>query len=131
MDASVALSWFLSDESDVYADSVLGKLTNHEAVVPGLWYLEISNALTLLERRGRIKEAETTRILSLERGLPIEIDDTPVTEIVDGVLSLARRFKLSAYDATYLELALRLGLPLATLDRTLKAAAKGAGVPAA
>lgn len=54
-----------------------------------------------------------------------------MTEIVDGVLSLARRFKLSAYDATYLELALRLGLPLATLDRTLKAAAKGAGVPAA
>jgi predicted nucleic acid-binding protein len=131
LDASVALSWFLRDESDAYAEAVLEKLAKMEASVPCLWLLEICNALTVLERRGRIKEAETGRALSLVRNLPIEMDETPVEETVDGVTNLARRFKISAYDASYLELAIRRGLPLATLDRRLKAAAKRAGVAAA
>lgn len=131
LDASVALSWFLRDESDGYANGVLAELAKMEASVPCLWLLEICNALTVLERRGRIKEAETARVLTLVRNLPIEMDDTPVAETVERVTSLARRLKISAYGASYLELAIRRGLPLATLDRKLKAAAKRAGVPAA
>ena len=131
LDASVALSWFLQDESDAYADGVLADLAEMEALVPSLWLLEICNALTVLERRRRIKEAQTARILSWVRNLPIEIDDTPIPETVDRVTSLARRLKISAYDASYLELAIRRGLPLATLDGKLKAAAKRAGLPAA
>jgi len=130
LDASVALSWFLHDESDVYADGVLAALERSEAAAPCLWLLKVSNALTVLERRGRVKEAETARILAMVRGLPIEMDDTPVAEVVDRVTSLARRYKISAYDAAYLELAIRLGTPLATLDKKLRAAGKRAGVAA-
>jgi len=131
LDASVALSWFLRDESDAYADGVLAMLENKEASAPCLWLLEICNALTVLERRGRINEAETARVLSLVRNLPIEMDDSPLAETIERITSLARRFKISAYDASYLELAIRQGLPLATLDRKLKSVAKRAGVPTA
>ncbi len=124
--------WFLDDELSSYATHVLRDLTEGgSAVVPSLWTFELANALVVAERRGRIGEADTARILGLARALPIETDATALAEILDRVIPLARAHAITAYDAAYLELAMRLSAPLATLDRNLQAAAGRAGVAAA
>jgi predicted nucleic acid-binding protein len=128
LDASVTLAWFFEDETDAYAERVEDSLERATAVVPTLWHLEVTNALLVGERRGRTTELKTTQFVHLLSALPIATDEQPETESRDGVLSLARRHGLSAYDAAYLELALRRGLPLATLDRCLREAAEAAGV---
>ena len=128
LDASVALSWAFDDEaSGAYADRVLDALTQTTAVVPSLWLLELANALVVAERRGRITPAETSHFLHLVQRLPVEVE-TVGLEALPEVLSLARTYGLSAYDAAYLILAMRRGLPLATLDDRLRQAAEKAGV---
>lgn len=128
VDASVTLAWFLRDEGDERADEALRRLESEPAVVPPLWALEVANALVVAERRGRASEAESGRILSLIDGLPIEEDPAPREVTQRAVVELARRHDLSAYDAAYLELALRRGASLASLDESLRSAARGAGV---
>lgn len=128
VDASVSLVWFLSDETDQIAMEVLQKLEFVAATVPPIWTAEVGNALTTAERRSRITEAETSRILTLLRALPIQTDDMPVVDSLERVIDLARRHELTAYDAAYLELAIRLDAELATLDRQLMTAAEEAGV---
>lgn len=128
VDASVALGWFLDDESDTYATETLRKLETESAIVPALWAAEIANALTVAERRSRISEAETAGIVSFIHSLPIQVDETPVLDSIDRLIALARRHAITAYDATYMELALRLNAPLATLDRSLREAAERSGV---
>jgi predicted nucleic acid-binding protein len=93
--------------------------------VPALWWLEVRNALITNEQGGRIEAAQTAEILAHLATLPIRIDREPSSETV---LALARAHRLTVYDATYLELARRLGLPLATLDRPLALAARAAAV---
>ena len=130
LDASVTLAWCFDDESDAYADSVLTSLGNLVAVVPALWFSEIANAIAVAERRGRIRRAEIARVVSLISSIAISVDHTlAVQPWITTVTSLARRTNLSAYDATYLELAMRLGLPLATTDRALRLAASDYDVP--
>ncbi len=131
VDASVALSWFLDDESDGYATQTLRKISSSTPTVPVLWAFEIANALAMAERRSRITELETGRVLALVRALPLEMDEAPVLTTMEKVIELSRRHRISAYDAAYLELAVRLAAPLATLDRGLERAAKKAGVSAA
>ena len=97
-------------------------------VVPSLWHLEAANVLALAERKGRITVARTAEFIALIENLSIDIDqDTPFHAFAE-ILSLARGHGLTAYDAAYLELAMRLGMPLATKDRTLAAGAQHVGV---
>jgi predicted nucleic acid-binding protein len=127
LDGSVTLAWFFEDETDAYAEAVQDSLTSAVAVVPSLWHLEVANALLVGERRKRTTEAKVTLFLTLLASLPISVDaETPARAWKD-TLVLARSHNLSAYDAAYLELALRQGLPLATLDEPLRAALRAVG----
>jgi len=103
-------------------------LKQGQAVVPSLCALEIANAITKLEAKGIVKEVDSQRFVALFAGLNIETDLTTGVQALGDILQLARRFKLSAYDAAYLELSLRTGLPLSTLDADLATAAITAGV---
>jgi len=128
VDASVALAWCFPDEASEYADAVLVALKGQAIVVPAVWGLEIANAMLAGERRKRLKQPEILRFLALLEGLPIVQDGQAVSENVSNVLPLARHYDLSAYDAAYLELSIRHGVPLATLDAKLQKAAHRAGV---
>lgn len=127
MDASVALAWVLGDESDSYADSILSSLPGSTILVPSHWPLEVTNALLVAERRRRTNPADTTRALALLGSLPIEIDHRTGEAAPSQTLSIARSYALTVYDAAYLELCLREGLPLATIDAKLAAAIVSAG----
>jgi predicted nucleic acid-binding protein len=128
VDASVALAWCFPDEASEHADAVLVALKGQAIVVPAVWGLEIANAMLAGERRKRLKQPEILRFLALLEGLSIVQDGQAVSESVSNVLPLARHYDLSAYDAAYLELSIRLGVPLATLDAKLQKAAQRAGV---
>ena len=123
LDASVTLAWCFEDEANAHALDILERLEEGEAVAPALWVLEVGNALLGAERRGRLTQAESTYFLELLRRLPIRIEETPHPRSWGEILSLARNHRLSTYDATYLDLAMRLGIPLATLDDALREAA--------
>jgi predicted nucleic acid-binding protein len=128
LDASMTMSWCFADESTPFGRQVLTELFDSYAVVPALWPFEIANVLAINEKRGRITEAISQEFLQTLTGLDIRIDNFSRT--VDGMtlLPLVRRYGLSAYDAAYLELAKRLGLPLASFDNELIAAASREGV---
>jgi predicted nucleic acid-binding protein len=129
VDASLALAWFLQDEQDSYADGVLASLqADAIAHVPAIWAYETANALTVAERRGRISENDAGRVLTLLRALPIKLEEAPRSEVIDRAIDIARRHGISAYDAAYLELAVRLDARLATLNKPLRAAAKRIGL---
>jgi predicted nucleic acid-binding protein len=128
IDASVALAWCFPDEASTYADGILATLKGHDIFVPAVWGLEMANAMLVGERRKRLNQPEILRFLALLEGLSIHQDDQVVSASVRNVLPLARRFGLSAYDAAYLELAVRYDAPLATLDGDLQKAAKRAGI---
>lgn len=128
VDASVELAWCFPDGASKYADSVLVALKGQSIVVPAVWGLEIANALLVGERRKRLKRPEILRFVGLLDELSILQDSQTVSESVSRVLPLARDYGLSAYDAAYLELAIRYGAPLATLDGDLQKAAKRAGI---
>jgi predicted nucleic acid-binding protein len=128
LDGSVALAWFFEDEMSAYAESVEDSLERTAAVVPSLWALEVANALLVGERRKRTTAEKATEFTRLLSALPITFDDQASAHAFPEILSLARTHGLSAYDAAYLELALRRALPLASLDRRLKTAARAAGV---
>lgn len=128
LDNSVTMSWWFPDEHDSYAQNVLKTLPGTAAAVPTLWPLEVANILLVGERRGRITQADSATFIGLLEGLPIRIDDETSEHAMKTSLTLARAQNLSVYDASYLELAMRRGLPLATLDTKLKAAASAVGI---
>jgi predicted nucleic acid-binding protein len=127
LDASVTLTWCYPDENSPFAYKVLDQLRARPAIVPSLWPLEIANALAVGERRHRLTASAVAQFLDLLGNLPIEIDAQTPSRAFDSILQLARTHTLSAYDAAYLELAMREGLGLATLDEKLRSAAKSAG----
>jgi predicted nucleic acid-binding protein len=128
LDASVTLAWAFEDQTTRYSEGVLERLAAGEAVVPAVWPLEVANALVSAERRGKLTRAKTTGFLLAFQGLAIVIDADGPSRAFTEVLSLAREHRLSAYDASYLDLALRAGVPLATLDQDLRKAAEALGV---
>lgn len=128
VDASVALAWCFPDEVSAYADSVLIVLEGQRVLVPGVWPLEITNALAVAERRNRLSPPQLRRFVELLGGLAIEQDSMAVAESVSSILPLAMEHRLSAYDASYLELAIRHAAPLATFDVELEGAARKVGV---
>jgi predicted nucleic acid-binding protein len=126
IDASVAGAWAFAEESSPLAEKVEAVLQSEPAVVPGIWWYETRNLLVINERSKRISKEQSESFLALIAQLPIQVDSTfDETPLLD----LARHYGLSFYDASYLELALRRGLPIATLDRALETAAMAAGVP--
>jgi predicted nucleic acid-binding protein len=126
VDASVAICWFMPDERHRVADAAYRRITDDPAVTPVLWWYELRNVLIVNERRGRLDSAKSARVLRLLRGLPVTIDADAEEE---ALMQLARRHRLTVYDAAYLELALRKGHPLATLDAALSIAARAERVP--
>ena len=122
LDSSVVLAWLLPDETNEAADRLADRLEQEFASVPAIWALELTNALLMAQRRGRIKDDELDRFISAVLALPIEIDRDSVGPGMSAILALARKLGLTAYDAAYLELAKRQGLPLATLDMKLRQA---------
>ena len=128
LDSSVAGAWCFHDEADPYAEAIAAQFPRVQAVVPPIWPLEIANALLMGERRKCSTPADTTHWLRFLGALPTQVDDEPTSRVWSEVLNLARAQNLSAYDAAYLELALRRSLPLATLDDKLKDAAVAVGV---
>lgn len=128
LDASVALSWAFDDEGGDVAPAVLRRLRSDEAVVPPIWPLEIANALVVAERKGRLTPARSARFTRLLLALPIALEPAERGRGLETNLHLARARGLSAYDASYLDLAMRYGIPLATLDGPLREAAEAEGV---
>ena len=128
VDASIALAWCFPDETSDYADAVLVSLERKTILVPAIWGLEIANAVLVGERRKRLNQPEITQFTALLESLSFLQDVRPVANHVSDVLPLARKHGLSAYDAAYLELSLRRGAPLATLDEKLRKAAKLTGI---
>lgn len=128
VDASVALAWCFPDEASEYADRVLDALKGQVMVVPAVWGLEIANAMLVGERRKRLKHPEILRFVALLKELSILQDSQMVSDTVSNVLPLARNYALSAYDAAYVELAMRRNAPLATFDNDLRKVARRAGI---
>jgi predicted nucleic acid-binding protein len=126
LDASIAASWYFSDEGSKRADEVLDGLEHDSALVPILWWFEVRNVLMIGERRRRSTPKMATEFVSWLATLPIRQSELPDEE---GVFALARHHQLTFYDAAYLELAKREGLALATLDAQLAKAARAEGVP--
>jgi predicted nucleic acid-binding protein len=126
IDASLAASWCFPDERTNYTNGILQALSGPlEAVVPRLWAYEVRNSVLMGLRRKRITQADAAEFLEAMKGLPIRLAD-PAS--YDGVFRLADRHGLTVYDAAYLELAIREGLPLASLDKALGKAAAASGV---
>ncbi len=128
LDASVALAWCFEDEANSYTEAVLEALAEGEALVPTVWPLEVGNGLLVAERRGRLTQADTVQFLALLQQLPIAVEPETPERMLGELLSLAREYRLSSYDASYLDLAMRRGLPLATQDKGLRQAAARCGV---
>ncbi len=121
LDASIAACWAFDDEDHPIAALSLERIRSDEALVPSLWWFEVRNTLIVSERRGRVTEADVATFLRGLNRLGVSVDRSPdETE----VLSLARRHRLTVYDVSYLELAQREGVPLATLDADLARAAR-------
>jgi predicted nucleic acid-binding protein len=128
IDASAVLAWCFEDEGGPETDALIERVAAEGAAAPEVWSLEVANGLVMGERRGRIKPAESAAFAAMVEELPIVADQATGARALHETMSLAREHGLSAYDAAYLELAMRLGLPLATGDRSLGAAAERAGV---
>lgn len=126
IDTSLTMAWCFEDEATNDTDVLLDRLLEDEAIVPPLWPFEVTNVLLVAERQSRITEAQAARFLDLLTQLPIRIDAAPSDP--GALLAAGRRHGLSAYDAAYLVLAERLGVPLATLDGRLATAGRNAGV---
>jgi len=128
LDASVTLAWCFVDESSEMADRVLAQLEGEEAIAPAIWPLEVANGLRTAERRGRLDLADLVQVRELLTALPVEVEGVPLDAALGEVSELARQLDLTAYDASYLALAARRGLPLATADDRLRRACAQAGV---
>lgn len=127
-DCSVTMAWILPDETEPAAEALAETLVENTVVVPGLWPIEVANVLLVAVRQGRIAEGVIPELLARLGALPCETDPETGPRAWTDSLRLARDHELSAYDAVYLELAVRRRIPLATLDGDLATAARSAGV---
>jgi len=119
LDASIALSWCFADEANPLSNALLEKLETEIAYVPELWPLELGNILVSAARKKRITYAKIAEFLALLENTNIQIDKETSGRAFHEILALAHAEKLTTYDAAYLELAMRLGLPLASKDNQL------------
>jgi len=124
VDNSVVMSWCFKDETNTYADSILDRLTKATAVVPSIWPLEVVNVLLVAERQKRLSQSDSIRFITLISQLPIVVEHELPEKMMQELLALARGNNLSSYDASYLDLAMRKGFPIATSDNKLIEAAR-------
>jgi len=128
VDASVALAWALHDESSAYGEAVLAVVEQDGLQVPEFWARGIANGLAVAYLRKRITSGDEKAFLAALSHLSIEVEESsPLTVIRDGTAA-AVRYGLTAYDAAYVDLALRERLVLATLDGQMRKAAEQAGI---
>ena len=129
LDASVTICWCFENQASKYSEAIFEMLAGgDEASVPFIWPLEVANVLVTAERRKDLKPAHVTSFAEELSAWPIQVDALGLDRVFQQILSTARLYRLSAYDAAYLELAIREGLPLATTDKDLRKAASAAGV---
>jgi predicted nucleic acid-binding protein len=129
VDAAVALCWYFEDQKTAYTEAVFECLARGgEALVPAIWPLEVVNSLAVAARQKTISAAQLETFVADLKELPVEVDLEGVDRAYSSILRISRQHQLSSYDATYLDLALVEGLPLATLDKNLRAAAKRSGI---
>lgn len=126
IDNSIVCGWLIEGQASAYGDAIADRLQDDHAYVPALWELELTNVLRTACLRQRLTAQQAQARLAQVVSLPIEVDRQPVA--ASEILGLALRFGLSSYDASYLELALRLQLPIATADGPLRDAAQASGV---
>ena len=127
LDCSMTMAWLFTDEGSDRASALRDSLLRDHAVVPSLWPMEVANVLLAATRRGRIQHSEWKTLIGYIGVLPITIDSETGERVFTATLPLADHYRLSVYDAVYLELALRKRLPLATLDQKLRHACQAAG----
>jgi len=128
LDCSVTMAWVFPDEATEETGLLRDSLLAGRAFVPAIWPIEVGNVLRAATGRGRIRTEDWARIRTNLEALPIEIEPVSTSRVWGTVLEVAHERRLSVYDAMYLELAVRMRLPLATLDRALAAAGSSAGV---
>ncbi len=128
VDCSMAMAWLFHDEATPKTTALLNRLAIETALVPAWWFIEVTNVLTMAERKGRITPRQSEAFIADLSKLGIERDDEAPDRAFTHLLPLCRAHKLTSYDAIYLELAIRRDLPLATLDEALRKTAKKLGV---
>ncbi len=128
LDSSVALSWILPDEANPTLDHVCDLLIDDVAIVPPVWPLEIGNVLLVAIKRNRLTPRDMSQLVMVLRRLPFEIDTASTERALEEILSLGKKYDLTTYEASYLELAKRRGIPLATLDGQLRKACLSAKI---
>jgi len=128
IDCSVAMAWLFDDEATRETSALLDRMSTETALVPALWYLEVANVLALAERKGRISSLQSDAFLANLGQLGIQRDDDASDRAFTHLIAACRAHHLTAYDATYLDLAIRRDLPLATLDEDLRKIARKLGV---
>jgi predicted nucleic acid-binding protein len=128
LDCSVAIAWLFPDDATRACGAILERLETERALVPGFWFLEVTNVLAVSERTRRLNRVKTSEFLNLLRRFDLVVDDEVELRAFDHLLPLCRAHKLTGYDAAYLDLAMRRSLPMATLDVDLRKAAKSVGV---
>lgn len=128
LDCSVSMTWCFEDERDRFAEQVLEEMETAKSVVPTIWPLEVANVLLLAQKKKRVTSLQVTSFVDALSALSITVDSSTTTRAMHSIYALAEKTKLTIYDAAYLELALREKIPLATLDRDLRSAAKKVGI---
>ena len=128
VDCSIAMAWLFHDEATPKTTALLNRLATETALAPAWWFIEITNVLAMAERKGRITAPQSDAFIADLSRLAIERDGEAPDRAFTHLLSLCRRYRLTSYDAIYLDLAVRRSLPLATLDDDLRRAAKKLGV---
>ena len=129
MDVSITMAWCFEDEKAAYTESLLDAVAAGTiAIVPTIWAYEVLNVLVVAQRKKRMTQAKALQFWRELQTLPIAVDDKIISHSSLGIMSLANQYNLNAYDAAYLELALRESLALATLDNDLKKAALALGL---
>jgi predicted nucleic acid-binding protein len=127
-DISVVLAWLFEEEQTQDALKLLPLIQEQGLLVPPLWWTELENGVLMGERRARKSQDDLSSFLKLVRALPIQTDDTPRHRVSDAIVSLGRQHSLTAYHATYVELALRTSSPLATFDIAIRKCAPALGI---
>ena len=128
VDCSVAMTWLFHDEATPKTSQLLAQLATETALVPAWWFIEVTNVIALAEKKKRITVAQSNAFIADVGTLGIEVDSDAPARAFAQLLPLCRTHQMTSYDAMYLELAVRRGLPLATLDADLRKAAKACGV---
>jgi predicted nucleic acid-binding protein len=124
------MSWCFEDEWNSYSEAVLDSLADGEAFVPDIWPLEVGNVLLVAERKKRLGVASVVRFLELVSSLPLSVEQETPDRMLKEIVSLAREQGISTYDASYLDLAMRMDLPISTLDASMRKAARRLKIPA-